>query len=265
MNKRTDLSRDCRRLLDALPEDASPVGNIGVRRDLGWSDDHYRQVRRELIEAGLVAAKRGGRGGSVQRLQPTEASETATQWRDVEGEGDLYEPFKATLEGPWASLEPYEDYRVEVTAFQGRRQTGRLSRPDLAFVGYLPHQVLPWGRLDVVTFEIKRADQQQTDASAAYQTLAYKRFSHRAYLAIFDRYHTPQQPMTSLGDIEDACRHLDIGLIAFNDPGDIETWDVRYDPPESQPDETSLDEFVAVQLPDHIDDIKGWLTGKGPA
>ncbi len=253
------LSREARRLLDALPDDGAPIGNIGLRRSLGWTDQHYKAVREELIAAGCAVAKRGGTGGSVQRLELSEDAGVPATSPEVNSERQLYEPFQSALAAEWASLEPYEQYLATVTALQGRRATGRLSRPDLTFVGYLPHRVLPWGRLDVVTFEIKRGERDQADVSAVYQTLAYKRFSHRAYLAVADRFHRPGQEVRSLAPIEAACREVDVGLIVFSDPRDVETWDVRYEPPEHEPHNTSVDEFLAEQLPEHIDTIRGWF------
>lgn len=74
---------DGQRLLEALPADGSPRGNLGLRRELDLEEAAYASAAEELVRLGLV--RRGpGRGGTLARLlradagRLTPAASTAT-------------------------------------------------------------------------------------------------------------------------------------------------------------------------------------------
>lgn len=60
----TALSPEAQRVLDALPADASTVGNVSLRRRLEMNEDEYRRAVEELDDLDLVRHGRG-RGGSL--------------------------------------------------------------------------------------------------------------------------------------------------------------------------------------------------------
>ncbi len=61
----SELSGEEQELLSQVP-DQDPVGNIKLRKLLGWDTERYFRVRNGLVEGGILS-KGGGRGGSVSR------------------------------------------------------------------------------------------------------------------------------------------------------------------------------------------------------
>lgn len=62
-----ELNPAQRELLYGVPADGATIGNMRLRKKLGWSNDRYFAVRDSLVDAGLVELGRG-RGGSVRRV-----------------------------------------------------------------------------------------------------------------------------------------------------------------------------------------------------
>jgi len=74
----------------------------------------------------------------------------------IDREASLYEPMRAVIQADWAKDERFDFLAVEITAQQGRRQTGgRFSRPDIVAVEVRIPRYLPTKSLEVVTFELK--------------------------------------------------------------------------------------------------------------
>ncbi|MFP4493891.1 MAG: AAA family ATPase [Puniceicoccaceae bacterium] len=65
------------RLLEALDTLGGQAGNRKLRDTLGWDELYYTQVRKGLIEKGLLVTGRG-RGGSVRAVPPQPAAPIAT-------------------------------------------------------------------------------------------------------------------------------------------------------------------------------------------
>jgi hypothetical protein len=147
-----------------------------------------------------------------------------------------------------------EDFRflhshVEVTAKQGRRETGgKWSRPDITVVGVSTYPYLPSKYLDVVTFEVKTSD--AIDVAAVYEALSHRRASTRSYVLL----HVPSQRQDALSsDIDDLCDEAErhgIGVIVIAKPDDYNTWDVRVSATRTDPNPEKLSDFIAQQLPD---------------
>lgn len=56
-------------LLRHVPNDGTTIGNLRLKKFLGWNIDRYLQTRDKLVEKGILSIGRG-KGGSVYRLTP---------------------------------------------------------------------------------------------------------------------------------------------------------------------------------------------------
>jgi hypothetical protein len=254
METNIDEIPDEQRLLDILDKHGGRAGNVTLQRELkneqGWAEDKYWAVRNGLVDSGRIGLGKG-RGGSVHRIEvipPTPASEReAEETRRVES--DLYEPIANVLRDAWVKDFRFVHSHVEITAKQGRRETGgKWSRPDLTVVGVSTYQFLPSKYLDLVTFEVKTAD--ALDVAAVYEALAHRRAATRSYVLL----HVPAEREAELeADLDDLCDEAErhgIGVIVVANPREYSTWNVRVSASRTEPDPKKLNDFIAQQLPD---------------
>jgi hypothetical protein len=250
------LTEDESRLLQEIPADGSNVGNISLRRDLGWNDQRYWDVRRGLLDKGLISLSRG-RGGGVRRV--TEQKSVAVEPTGVQGdasagqvaaevskskESDYYKPTAQTLREQWAPDLGYENFDVEVIAWQGRRPTGGAwTRPDIVLINVANYRYVPGRYLDVITFELKVAE--DTDVKAVYEALAHRRAGTRAYLIIVGGGPIDDEELEEL--IKEAGRH-GVGIIEAVDCNRVDTWKFHVEPQRADADPSDLDEFIDTQL-----------------
>jgi hypothetical protein len=249
----SDLS-DAEKLLAAVPIDRS-IGNQSLMRSLGWADDRYWQVRDKLIAEGRLERWRG-RGGSVRRVvvaradeeplvTPAEvAVEVATSY---ERELELYEPLLKTLQTDWVKDRGSAPIAIEITAQQGRRQTGgRWSRPDIVAVEVKTYLYVPGKHLNVTTFEVKPSD--AIDVSAVYEALAHLRSATHSYVVL----HVPEDRTDELEPaVDEVCRVArshGVGVLTVGDPTRYATWEEREEAVRSEPDPERLDQFIGKQL-----------------
>lgn len=157
---------DQRALLDCLPRDGGTISNRAVQERLGWATDHYWTVRDALVDAGLVVRGRG-RGGTVRRYIESDdadkvmavsvavgAGSARAVEEVIENELALYEPMQRVIAGDWAKDHRSDPLAVEVTALQGRRDTGGVwSRPDIVTVEVRTFAYVPGKHLELTTFE----------------------------------------------------------------------------------------------------------------
>jgi hypothetical protein len=145
----------------------------------------------QLIDEGRVERGRG-RGGSVRRIElptatidtPVPAEEAAESFKKAyESEIELYAPMCDVLKTDWARVRGSSPISVEITAQQGRRQTGgRWSRPDIIAVEVRTFQYVPGKFLTVTTYEIKPTD--AIDVTAVYEALAHRRAATHSYVLL---------------------------------------------------------------------------------
>jgi ribosomal protein L36 len=233
------------------------AGNMGVMRGLKLSPDKYWPIRNKLIDEGKIIRRRG-RGGSVSLVEvaapttatpsspPTEPSpQTVSRYQT---EDALYDPIAKELRENWTSENRYRESIVEITARQGRRDTGGAwSRLDITVVGMTTYLYLPGKHFDVTTFEIKKFD--GLVVTAVYEALAHRRAATRSY-AIF---HVPELKESDPreGQIEVICEEAKkhgIGVIIVDNPEDYDTWEERVEPTRIAPNPEDLNDFIAVQL-----------------
>lgn len=242
-------------LLDLVPIDGGTIGNTTLMRSLGWDEERYWRVRGSLIAEGTIERQRG-RGGSVRRViektpvldepvSPEVVAEAAAEayYREIA----LYEPLRETIARDWAKDRLASPIAVEITAQQGRRQTGgRWSRPDIVAVEVKTYLHVPGKHLTVTTFEIKTSD--SIDVSAVYEALAHLRGATHAYVVL----HVPEDRTEILAPlVDEVCRVArphGVGVITLGDPLRYSTWEEREEAARCEPDPERLELFIASQL-----------------
>src|SRR5258708_2746589 len=129
-----ELNPEQEKLLAAIPEDGSVIGNTTLIRKLGLSEEAYWPLRDALIEKTLIIRGRGG-GGAVHRIPKAEgagapASEKAVaeaakaEAAVVAEEVALYQPMRDVIHSDWAREQQMTPLGTIITALQGRRATG---------------------------------------------------------------------------------------------------------------------------------------------
>jgi hypothetical protein len=257
-------------LVAKVKELGGSAGNTRLIRELGWADDEYWPIRDRVVDLGILRRYRA-RGGAVAIVQQPPVAAAQPQPAQPAGqvqpdatvqptqsfERDLYEPVAAVLRGPWARDSRFRHQVVEITASQGRRNTGGTwTRPDLVVAALRVFPFLPGKYFDLITFEIK--PRWALDVTGVYEALAHRRAATQSYLWL----HCPQpdQEAEVLNRIVEEAERHGIGVIIATDPADYETWDQRCDPARVEPDPELLNEFVALQVSDGAkDELSAWV------
>ncbi len=253
-----DVSEKQDQLIAKIKEIGGHAGNVTLQRELGWEEDAYWPIRDRLVDSGLLELGRG-RGGSVSLVtQPltdhlapagTTNAPPAHPCSQRMTEGELYDPVADVLRRQWARDLRFRSLVVEVTARQGRRDTGGTwTRPDIvaAALRVFPH--VPGKFFDLITFELKPFD--GIDVTAVFEALSHRRAATQAYVWL----HVPAGEASSddlsslLKRIEEEASRHGVGMIVGADPSDYSSWDLRLRASRFEPDPESLNEFIAQQL-----------------
>jgi len=252
-----------KQLLYVLRASDKKKGNVTLKQELGWPEDDYWAIRNRLIDAGLLV-KGKGKGGSVTLIEEPVATEQTPEAPATAGqtpapqapaaagrieEDALYAPMAEVLKTYWVRDNRFREWVVEVTAKQGRRDTGgRWSRPDITIVSSTTLMFFPDKIFDVSTFEVKPA--YGFDLTSVYEALAHRRAATRSYVLI----HAPQaqQDTEECGELidqicTDAKRH-GIGVIIAADPTKYDTWDEKVEASRYDADPFLINEFLSAQL-----------------
>ncbi|MDI3283010.1 hypothetical protein [Polyangium sp. 15x6] len=275
--RRSGAVKDDERLLALLPVDGSTIGKTRLLEKLGWDEDRYFAARDRLVDTGKVV--RGvGRGGTLRLAetpidapvampaQPDARSNRRPPVSDAERAPDnreerYYKALAETLRTQWAKDRSFTRVEVEITAKQGRRDTGgRWSRPDLTAVSLTRYRYIPGVFLDVTTFEVKTIE--ALDVTGVYEALAHRRSATRAYLlCVADGPLTDGQKERIIPVEEEAARH-GIGLFVIDNVRDHETWTERCEARRFDADPEKLNDFIARQLSGELQqNILEWLRG----
>ncbi len=246
-----DISAREEQLIELIKSKGGHAGNVTLQRELGWGEAAYWPIRDRLVDAGRLELGRG-KGGSVSivdqgpatTVTPPAVFGVAPPAAVVESE--LYEPVARVLRDQWAKDMRFRSHVVEVTARQGRRDTGGTwTRPDIvvAALRVFPH--VPGKFFDLITFELKPFD--GIDVTAVFEALSHRRAATQAYVWL----HIPPglEPQDGLLERikEEASRH-GVGLIVGSDPSEYSTWDVQLRATRCEPDPEYLNQFIAQQL-----------------
>jgi hypothetical protein len=188
------------------------AANGQLQSTLGWNKDKYWLVHAQLYGDGVIEKGRGY-GGTVILIEPPEngaaaveppsvvrakavtvgggridsgsKAETATIAAVVEREIELYEPVRSQLERNWAQRRQLDHCHCEITAMQGRRETGgSWSRPDLALIGYRKYEFLPEKVFELFSFEVK--PENDVSIKGVMEALAHREAATRSFVI----YHT---------------------------------------------------------------------------
>ena len=240
-------------LLKNVPKDGRRIGNVTLlakfkdeatkKLSLDVPDDHYWDIRNGLIAVGTLGKGRG-KGGSVYRVHPSDQQKSSKSKKRPR-ESELYPHFDEYVRSTWTKDNEIKDYVFEKTASQGKRKTGGTwTRPDFALVSVRSYPFIPGKVLDLITFEIKPADDFRIEG--VFETAAHTRFSNKSYLVV----HTPQeQPETEeFSRLEKECERFNVGLIVFANPEDPSTYETLQEPMRRTPDPEDVNGFVATQL-----------------
>lgn len=253
-------------LTDRLRQLGGSSGNVSLSRALGWGDDDlYWGVRNRLVDQGVLRLGQG-RGGSVRLVErepepgppgPTEPERAEPE--PARAEADLYQPMAGVIRTKWVKDNRFRSSVVEITAYQGRRQTGGTwSRPDITVVGLSMFSLLPGKYVDIVTFEIK--PEWGLDVTSVYEALAHRRAANRAYLLV----HIPEDQLNAFEELlESVCseakRH-GVGVIVTTNPSSYEQWDERVEAVRHEPAAHLMNDFLALQLSDEAkNELRDWL------
>jgi len=136
-----------------------------------------------------------------------------------------------------------------------RPGAGIWSRPDFT-VAALRRQTYATARaIDLYGFELKRA--RRGNVIAVHEAVAHTRYVHYAYLVVHQPAGTDPAD-ASHGEAE--CRRLGIGLIRFDQPGELDGWQRDIDPLRQPPDADEVDAYIdRMFTASERDSLLGWL------
>lgn len=224
-------------LYDLTPLDGKTISNAALRealkekfKDDQFTDEDYWDLRNSLITDGKLEKARG-QGGSVRRVltvgPPITGAEIAKLsaipgpdgGQGAVAEATLYEPFQKVIQTGYVLDNDLKPWICEITAFQGRRNTGGLyTRPDVTLIAIQTFVYVPEKLFEVITFEIK--PNIETAMEGVYEAAAHSAFAHRSYLAFPDSKEYDKSPLYDR--IQDECERFGLGLILFED---VANWD----------------------------------------
>jgi hypothetical protein len=218
-----------------------------------------------LVDDGKLQLGRG-KGGSVSLVAQVDigpANQHAPQATQPASppESELYEDVANVIRNEWARDMRFRSHIVEVTARQGRRETGGTwTRPDIvvAALRVFPH--VPGKYFDLITFELKAFD--GIDVTAVFEALAHRRAATQAYvwLHVPVGFESQDQTNALLERVNEEARRHGVGLVVGSNPGDYSSWDVQLRAVRHEPDPEFLNEFIAQQLPPHArDELAQWF------
>jgi len=252
-----------------LRECGGRAGNPALRSRLNWDEKKYWSVHQELVEAGLIAKGRGQGGtvilvvpdsiegaqhaaGTLSKSDASAVSEELVQAVEVTSrtetrELDLYEPALEQLRKHWPTDKQLLYAVFEITALQGRRDTGgSWSRPDIVGVGLRKFEYLPDRVVEVYSFEIKA--EYDVSIKGVLEALAHREAATRSYVI----YHTGGKAWDDFAEaqrIEQLAARHGVGVIVAADISSFsEGWDERVSASRSASDPEALDRFIRLTL-----------------
>lgn len=262
------------RLYELTPADGKSMGNAALREllkaafpDDEFTQDDYFDLRNSLRADGKLERGRG-QGGSVHRVlsaNPVPAGVGAAAVAEVAepaeppppAEADLYEPFRHAIESGYVPDNDLKPWICEITAFQGRRNTGgRWTRPDVVLVAIQTFAYVPNKVFQVITFEIK--PDLGTALDGVFEAAAHSAFAHHSYLAFPDSNDYDDNPLYDR--INDECKRFGLGLILFEDVKNWDTYDFQVPAKYRDPDPQAVNDFIKGQISEkNREEIQRWF------
>lgn len=237
------------------------AGNKSLREVLGWADtpERYWQAHERAVDSGRIATGKG-KGGSV-RLQTLSDDTTEDEGEEVvvaepiaantapaevpaPKEVDLYDGARESIESGWAKPYHFDNLEVAITAARGSAKTGgKWTRPDITLLGIKAYRYLPDRVFEIVTFEIKPAN--QITVEGVFEALSHSQFATKSFVV----YHVPDQDEDARFPenhqrILDTARQHGIGVITANDMSNYDTWGELVAPVRSPSDPEQTNRFL---------------------
>ena len=247
--------------LSNLREQGNRIGNTVLQRELKWNETKYWQIHQQLLKDGVIAKGRGY-GGTVMLVErPVDLSASFAGGNDIQAlvdatpkavveslveeytsELQLYPPVRKQLEAHWALQRQLDDCHCEVTALQGRRDTGgSWSRPDLAVIAYRKYEFLPERVFELFSFEVKPAS--DISIKGVMEALAHREAATRSFVI----YHTAGQDFAVFPEaerIEELAARHGVGVYAAKDVNDFSQWAEIVAASRATPDPEAIDTFI---------------------
>ena len=263
------------KLYDLTPTDGKGIGNLNLRQMLQgaypneqFTLDDYWDLRNSLITDGQLQTGRG-KGGSVRRVLtvvepipvPVTSDSGAVQpatgaAHTTLSETSLYEPFQRCVQTGYVADNFLKPWICEITAFQGRRNTGGLwTRPDVTLIGIQIFAYVPSKVFEVITFEIKPTIESAMEG--VYECAAHSAVAHRSYLAFPDSAEYDDNPLFER--ISDECERFGLGLILFEDVANWDTYNFQVSAKRNNPDPPAVNDFIRGQISEKSrEEIQCW-------
>lgn len=225
-----------------LRELGGAAGNKSLRERLRWSERDYFTVQAELVVAEVV--QRGkGRGGSVVLLDTSATVGPA----GVLDERSLYEPLRDALP-QWVRQhygpQSFVWLKPEIVGSKGGTKVGgRWRRTDLAAASVRRFVYSPTIVVDTFAFEVKSIT--NLNVAAIYETSENSAGATYGYLLVHQSLREERRSQGALFlRLERAATMLGVGIISFDQPDDVETWECELDAIRRPPDPALNDGFI---------------------
>lgn len=161
-------------------------------------------------------------------------------------EAEFYDPIAVWLRSCWAPRESLREPLIEITANQGRRQTGGLwSRPDLVVVGICAYPFVPGKNLDLSTFEFKK--NLEEGIAGVYESAAHSAFAHRSFLVMRLEYEADSTNELYTRIINE-CERFGLGLITLLDAEEWGTYRTVVEAKPRSPATGLMNRFIGTQI-----------------
>lgn len=243
-------------LLDLVPMDGAAIGNKAARAQLidlvekkigkKILEDDYWVIRNSLIDEGKITTGKGN-GGSILRINVSVPKSPLVVDNVYSRESDLYRPVHDTIIEGWVKNNNIDDFVSEITAFQGKRDTGGpWTRPDISVFAIRAYPYVPGKTIELITFEIKAIN--NYFIGGVYETASHSAISHRSYLMVHAPKNLDQSTEPSLDRLESEAGRLGVGFITFEDPCNFDTFNVRVEALLQKPDPANLCKFISSQF-----------------
>lgn len=164
-------------------------------------------------------------------------------------EKELYEPVHSSLLKWWIPQEDIREYVLEITANQGRRQTGGMwTRPDIVCVGATAFPFVPGRSLEVTTFEIKKTIEEAVEG--VYETAAHSAFAHRSFLVVQLPHAMSKKDDEDWSRVLKESKRFGLGVTTLMDASNWQTYEIAVDAEFRNPGPAQINRFIATQLSD---------------
>ncbi len=225
---------DKERLMWLLQEKGG-TSNQQVRSVLALSQERYKKVRDELIDAGLVEKFRCRGGGILLTADGTKLKAAPNAQSSVEKERDLYTPFADALT---SEAEENEECAM-VSDTSSLRKSGKWSNPDITKISIRTFPILRTSKVILTTYELKQWG--RWNLEAAFEAASHRNFAHQSYVVLE---WAKDFPIEGLDEIGQACGRFGVGLMTLHPYYTKWRHVVQFEATPYSPSEDFVEEFL---------------------